>query len=93
MTAVESEFERVVNNDGSRLEAIMGHLALPEHPFRVFGWGNRSSLTESDLWKQGKIRDALLDHWRKHYHAGRMSITLLGEQDLDTLQAILNPQP
>jgi len=36
---VESEFERVTNNDGCRLEAIMGATAREEHPFRVFGWG------------------------------------------------------
>jgi hypothetical protein len=92
VTAVESEFERVVNSDPSRLEAIMGHVAQDSHPFRVFGWGNRTSLTESELWKQGKIRDALLDHWRKHYHAGRMSITLLGEQSLDELQTMVTDQ-
>mmetsp|Transcript_29866 Transcript_29866/g.74068 ORF Transcript_29866/g.74068 Transcript_29866/m.74068 type:complete len:953 (+) Transcript_29866:90-2948(+) len=86
VTAVESEFERVVNNDGSRLEAIMAHTAKDAHPFRVFGWGNRASLTDSEQWKQGKIRDALMEHWRRHYHARRMSLVLLGEQDLDTLQ-------
>ena len=32
VSAVESEFERVVNNDGSRLEAIMGATA------RAAGW-------------------------------------------------------
>ena len=89
VTAVESEFERVVNSDPSRLEAIMGALALDNHPYRVFGWGNRASLTGSELWKQGKIRDALMEHWRKHYHAGRMSITLLGEQSLDELQTMV----
>ena len=87
VTAVESEFERVTNNDACRLEAIMGHCAAEGHPFGVFGWGNRASLTQSELWKQGKIRESLLGHWRKHYHAGRMSICLLGEQDLDTLQS------
>ena len=65
----------------------MGHCAAEGHPFGVFGWGNRASLTQSELWKQGKIRESLLGHWRKHYHAGRMSICLLGEQDLDTLQS------
>ena len=89
VTAVESEFERVTNNDACRLEAIMGHLATENHPFGVFGWGNRASLTQSELWKQGKIRESLREHWRKHYHAGRMSICLLGEQDLDTLQSFV----
>ena len=41
VTAVESEFERVTNNDACRLEAIMGHCAAEGHPFGVFGWGNR----------------------------------------------------
>jgi nardilysin len=50
--------------------------------------GNRASLTESELWKQGKIQESMRAHWQKHYHAGRMSITVLGEQDLDTLQAM-----
>ena len=86
VTAVESEFERVVNNDASRIEAILGHVAGADHPYRVFGWGNRASLTENPLWKEGKIRDALMEHWRKHYHAARMSIVLLGEQTLDELQ-------
>lgn len=89
VTAVESEFERVVNNDASRVEAIMGHVAGADHPYRVFGWGNRASLTENPLWKEGKIRDALMEHWRKHYHAARMSIVLLGEQTLDELQGMV----
>lgn len=90
VTAVESEFERVVNNDATRVEAIMGHVAVADHPYKVFGWGNRASLTENPLWKQGLIRDKLMEHWRKHYHAERMSITLLGEQTLDELQAMVN---
>jgi nardilysin len=89
VTAVESEFERVVNNDATRVEAIMGHVSNDSHPYRVFGWGNRASLTENPLWKQGLIRDKLLEHWRKHYHAGRMSLTLLGEQTLDELQKMV----
>ena len=89
VTAVESEFERVVNNDATRVEAIMGHVSREAHPYRVFGWGNRQSLTENPLWKQGLIRDKLREHWEKHYHAGRMSLTLLGEQPLDELQAMV----
>ena len=33
VTAVESEFERVVNNDASRVEAVLGHLARPDHAY------------------------------------------------------------
>ena len=89
VTAVESEFERVVNNDASRVEAVLGHLARPDHAYGVFGWGNRRSLTENPLWVQGKIREALMEHWRKHYHAGRMSLCVLGEQGLDELQGMV----
>ena len=89
VTAVESEFERVVNNDATRVEAIVGHVSREGHPYRVFGWGNRQSLTENPLWKQGLIRDKLREHWKKHYHAGRMSLTLLGEQTLDELQEMV----
>ena len=89
VTAVESEFERVVNNDATRVEAIMGQLVNPDHPYRVFGWGNRASLTENPLWKQGLIRDKLMEHWKKHYHASRMSVTVLGEQSLDELQGMV----
>ena len=38
------------------------------------------------------IRDKLMEHWRRHYHAGRMSITLLGEQSLDELQEMVTSQ-
>ena len=32
------------------------------------------------------MREVLLEHWRKHYHAKRMSIALVGAEDLDTLE-------
>ena len=86
VTAVESEFERVVNNDSVRAELLLSSLAREGHPFGKFGWGNRASLTESAPYKEGRLRDVLLEHWRKHYHAKRMSIALVGAEDLDTLE-------
>lgn len=87
VTAVESEFERVVNNDYVRYEMLMSHVAREGHPFTKFGWGNRASLTQSAPYVEGRMRDVLLEHWRKHYHAKRMSLAVVGAEDLDTLQS------
>jgi len=87
VTAVESEFERVVNNDYVRTELLMSSVAREGHPFTKFGWGNRASLTQSAPYKEGRMRDVLLEHWRKHYHAKRMSIAVVGAEDLDTLES------
>jgi len=86
VTAVESEFERVVNNDTVRAELLLSSLAREGHPYAKFGWGNRASLTQSPPYKEGRMREVLLEHWRKHYHAKRMSIALVGAEDLDTLE-------
>ena len=52
VTAIESEFERVVNSDGVRMELLLADLAIEGHPYRKFGWGNRQSLTESEAYKE-----------------------------------------
>jgi len=87
VTAVESEFERVVNNDTVRAELLLSSLAAKGHPYTKFGWGNRASLTQSPPYKEGRMRDVLLEHWRRHYHAKRMSIALVGAEDLDELES------
>ena len=87
VTAVESEFERVVNNDSVRFELLLSSLARDGHAFGKFGWGNRASLTQSAPYKEGRLRDVLLEHWRRHYHAKRMSIAIVGAEDLDTLES------
>jgi nardilysin len=86
VTAVESEFERVINNDTVRAELLLSSLAREGHPFTKFGWGNRASLTQSAPYKEGRMRDVLLEHWRKHYHAKRMSIAIVGAEELDVLE-------
>ena len=93
VTAIESEFERVVNSDGVRMELLLADLAIEGHPYRKFGWGNRQSLTESEAYKEENgARKALKRHFKEHYHAKRMSVVVCGAEELEELEEmVLSP--
>ena len=90
VTAIESEFERVVNSDGVRMELLLADLAIEGHPYRKFGWGNRQSLTESEAYKEKNgARKALKRHFKEHYHARRMSVVVCGAEELEELEEMV----
>ena len=90
VTAIESEFERVVNSDEVRMELLLADLAVEGHPYRKFGWGNRQSLTKSQAYKEKNgARKALKRHFKEHYHAKRMSVVVCGAEELEELEEMV----
>ncbi|KAF5827025.1 Metalloenzyme, LuxS/M16 peptidase-like protein [Dunaliella salina] len=85
--AVDSEFAGVIQDDGCRAVQLMCHTAKPGHVYRKFTWGNKLSLWDKPTAAGVDVRGAVLDYYRRHYCAERMSLVLLGGETLDELQS------
>eukprot|EP00898_Chlorokybus_atmophyticus_P001398 jgi/Chlat1/2259/Chrsp17S08725 len=85
--AVDSEFSQALQSDFCRLQQMQCYFSPEGHPFRKFGWGNRRSLVDIP-WEQGvDVRTKLLQLYDGHYHAGRMSLVIVGGEPLDVLES------
>jgi insulysin len=80
MNAVASEHEKNLENDFWREHQLRATAFAPGHPARHFGTGSRQTLA-------GVTRDELLDFYRRHYSANRMTLALTGRASLDQLEA------
>eukprot|EP00884_Botryococcus_braunii_P020235 jgi/Botrbrau1/6896/Bobra.67_3s0015.1 len=85
--AVENEFLGVIQSDSTRLSQVRCHTARDSHLYRKFSWGNRRSLYDEPLAKGVDIRQQIMEYYKGHYSAERMSLVLLGGESLDTLEA------
>jgi insulysin len=80
VNAVHSEYQSKLR-DPARLSFEATKQGLnPDHPFAQFGAGNLSTLNKPGLL------DALKTLYNKEYSANRMSLVVLGEESLDTLE-------
>jgi secreted Zn-dependent insulinase-like peptidase len=86
--SVHSEFVQNSVNDSNRLDAVWKSTARPGHPLRKFGSGNKNSLgARKGVSREGVMpRARLLSHWRSFYSPDRMTLAVLGKEDLDTLE-------
>ena len=84
--AVESEFVQALQNNAARLSQLRCHTATEGHVFRKFSWGNFRSLIEQPTQKGHVPRDLLLKYHKSAYSAERMSLVVLGAEDLATLE-------
>lgn len=55
----------------------------------MFSWGNKASLWDTPKSAGINVRERVLEHYRTLYSAERMTLFLVGGQDLDTLQVAL----
>lgn len=85
--AVDSEFVGVNQNDSCRLSAVAAATAQAGHPLATFMWGNKRSLYTVPLQQGIAIRDRIMQHYRRHYSASCMCLTVLGGHTLAELQA------
>ena len=83
MNAVHSEHEKNLQVDYWRIAELQAHLASKEHPFSKFGTGNLDTL------KKPKTVEALHEFYQKHYSSDKMTLCVLGNQSLDSLQALV----
>lgn len=79
VNAVNSEYQKNLENDGWREFALRNSVLREGHPMRGFHIGDRKTLT-------GTTREELLAFHRRYYSANRMTLALAGPQSLDQLE-------
>ena len=80
VNAVNSEFQKNLENDGWREYALRNTVYRQGHPARNFNIGSVETLT-------GTTREELLAFHRRYYSANRMALSLTGPMGLDRLEA------
>lgn len=87
--AVESEYRLKIKDDGRRQWDVMQEQVDPAHPMSKFTVGNLETL--ADL--EGRpVRDELLEVYQRYYSANLMKLVVLGRENLDQLQAMVEPR-
>jgi insulysin len=81
VNAVNSEFQKNLENDGWREYALRNSVYRAGHPARNFSTGSRETLV-------GTTREELLSFHRRYYSANRMTLGLTGPASLDRLEAL-----
>ena len=87
--AVESEYRLKIKDDGRRSQDVLQEQVNPQHPLSKFTVGNLETLADLD----GRpVRDELLAIYQKYYSANIMKLVVLGSENLDQLQALVEPR-
>ncbi|MCL1077750.1 peptidase M16 [Parashewanella spongiae] len=81
--AVHSEYSMKIKDDARRIREVLKDTTNQAHPASQFSVGNLDTLAdrENDL-----LIDDLTEQYKKYYTASRMSLVLVGKEDLDTLE-------
>ena len=81
--AVHSEYSMKIKDDARRIREVLKDTRNPAHPSSQFSVGNLDTLAdrENDL-----LIDDLKALYKENYTASRMSLSLVGREDLDTLE-------
>jgi len=84
--AIESEFQQAIQGDSERLAQLMWHECDEAHPYHRFGWGDKRSLEELPAAAGIDVRAAMGKFHGQHYSSNLMTLVMLGQEPLDTLQ-------
>ena len=87
--AVESEYRLKIKDDGRRLQDVLQEQVNPQHPLSKFTVGNLETLADRE---GSSLRDELLAIYKKYYSANIMKLVVLGRENLDQLQAMVEPR-
>jgi len=81
--AVNSEYRLKIRDEARRIREVRRESSNPEHGFAKFSVGNLDTLAdrEGDL-----VWDDLKAFYEAEYSASRMTLSVFGRQDLDTLE-------
>lgn len=82
MKAVNSEYQKNMQNDEWRLHVLKKSLSQKDHDYYKFAVGNLSTLRDIPLEKGLNIRDELLKFHDKWYSSNIMSVCVLGKGNL-----------
>ncbi len=84
--AVNAEYRMKIKDGGRRQRQVLHAASNPDHPEMKFSVGNLETLADQD----GKpVYEDLRAFYKKHYGPSRMTLSVIGRQDLDTLQSWL----
>lgn len=87
LRAVDSENKKNLQSDNWRLMQLNKSLSSPHHPYHLFATGNWDLLHDQPKARGVVIRDEFMKFYSTQYSANRMKLAVLGQEDLDTLQA------
>jgi len=81
--AVHSEYSMKIKDDSRRIYEVLKDTTNPAHPASQFSVGNLTTLADhpNDL-----LVDDVKAQYAKYYSSSRMSLSLVGKEDLDTLE-------
>lgn len=86
LQAVDSEHSKNIQSDNWRMWQLSRSTAKPGHPFNSFGTGDLRTLKEEPARLGLNLRAEVMKFHAAHYSAGRMALSILGRESLDTLQ-------
>lgn len=81
--AVNAEYTSKSKDDGRRIFSAEKQAMNPAHPYAKFATGSLATLEDRT---DSLIRDELIEFYHQHYSANEMTLTLIGNYDLDTLE-------
>ena len=84
LKAVDSEYQSKLEDDGRHVLQAWLTLVNPAHPLSRYFGGNAESLAADEA----RLREELIEFWRVHYAAERMSLAVLGRQSLAELEQL-----
>ncbi|WP_390594100.1 insulinase family protein [Simiduia litorea] len=84
--AVQAEFLAKIKDDSRRSHSVFQAVINPNHPAARFTVGNLDTLADKP---NEKIRDLLIDFYRRYYSADQMSLVVLGRESLAELERMV----
>jgi insulysin len=86
VNAVNAEYQMGLKTDGRRTLDVLREVVNPAHPYSILGVGTSETLASPP---GQPVREDLLEFYRRYYSANLMSLTVLGSEDLDSLQSLV----
>ncbi len=87
--AVDSEYQMGIKGDARRNLDVFREIFNPAHPMTRFSVGNLDTLADRE---QATVRDDLLAFYERWYSANIMTLSVIGRESLDELEAIITPR-
>jgi insulysin len=86
---VNSEYRARIRDDGRRELAVFKAQVNQDHPFAKFSVGNLETLSSDN---EVALREQLLAFYGKNYSANIMTLTVIGRESLNQLEALVLPK-
>ncbi|XP_039498699.1 nardilysin [Drosophila santomea] len=86
-SAVDSEFQQILQDDETRRDQLLASLATKGFPHGTFAWGNMKSLKENV--DDAELQKILHEIRKEHYGANRMYVCLQARLPIDELESLV----